>query len=120
MLNARINEIPSLVHSTNNCVVISQLYDAAYFKDGIFRRFYFYFMDSSSDAQKFCNLYNRESSMLRTIRELKDSVKQSTMAFKEAPVCRSKEERIGFNLSNDQNEVSSCGSIICCLEMMIN
>jgi hypothetical protein len=37
MLNARINEIPSLVHSTNNCVVISQLYDAAYFKDGIFR-----------------------------------------------------------------------------------
>jgi hypothetical protein len=113
MLNACVNEIPSVIHSANNNVVIAQLYDAAYFKDGIFRRFYFYFLDSS-DAQKFCSLYNRESSILRTINKLTDCVNQ----FKAIPVCRSKEESKVLH-SSHENEVSFCLSIHCFLKRII-
>lgn len=120
ILNARINELPSLVHSTNDCVVISQLLDAAYFKDGIFRRFYFYFLESS-DAQKFCNLYNRESSMVKTIKELRESMRLSE-TFKDAPVCRLKDDgrpnlscredvlESTFTDAPDNESVSDCGS----------
>jgi hypothetical protein len=51
--------------------VIAQLFDAAYYKDGIFRQFYIYFCDNE-DAKKFSILYNRESRLLNMFNKLKD------------------------------------------------
>jgi hypothetical protein len=109
ILNARVNEIPSLVHGKNDRVVVAQLFDAAFYKDGIFRRFYLYFSDSC-DAQKFCKLYNREASMVRTIKKLKDSlVVHSKMSKPDVPVCNGKGGRKGLDSSSSSfsNEVSS-------------
>lgn len=104
ILNALVNEIPSVVHKTNNNVVLAQLHDVAFFKDGIFCRFYIYFSDRT-DAQKFCKLYNRESSMVRKIKKRTDYVENCKMTCKEVPVCsRYNEVRKGF-IASCQNEV---------------
>jgi hypothetical protein len=111
ILNAHVNEIPSFVHSTNTCVVIAQLCDAAYYKEGIFCQFYICFSDDE-DAEKFSKLYNRESNMVKTINALKESVKISNKASKDAPICGgiNAGESKGFH-SSFKNEVSGLVSI---------
>jgi hypothetical protein len=110
ILNARVNEIPTFVHSTDTCVVIAQLCDAAYYKDGIFRRFYIHFSDNEG-AGKFSKLYNRESNIVKKLKKLKESMEISNKACKELPTCGDiNEESKGFH-SSPKNEVSSPVSI---------